>query len=351
MFEFMGVRVDPLQEAVDGELVRLGAARVPPPTVPADSPAYTFDGRLNDSFKAVNLLLNKGLAVQRVDKPGVGLHAGDFLTGSLSSAVLEEVARETGVSLSPLNGTLPPVVHPVKRLRVGIYQRYRGGNADEGWTRLLLEQFRFPFVTLLDAELKKGKLNEKFDVILVPDDSTATLVGSPDQVGPPEYRSGFGKEGTEALKAFVQKGGTLVTLAGACNFAIEKLALKVRSATSGKTAQEFWCPGSTLRAKFDSAHPLAYGMPGQGLVVFMQGNLAFDILPSEHNERYQIVATYADRDLLESGWLIGEETLARKPAMVSAEVGQGRVVLFGFRVQHRAQTHGTFKLLFNALVR
>jgi glutamine amidotransferase-like uncharacterized protein len=48
--------------------------------------------------------------------------------------------------------------------------------------------------------------------------------------------------------------------------------------------------------------------------------------------------------------LLGEDVLAKKAAMVSVQHGQGKVVLIGFRAQHRAQTHGTFKLVFNALV-
>jgi hypothetical protein len=362
MFEFMGVRVDPVDEAVAGDLVKLGTALLPPGKVAADASAYILDGRWNDSFRVVNILLEKGVAVRRVDKPAGGVRAGDFLTGSLPAAVLEEVTKETGVSPAPLAGAAPRDVHEVKRLRVGLYQRYRGGNADEGWTRLLLEQFRFPYASLLDTELKKGKLQDKFDVIILPQDSTGTLVGPGSEEGiPPEYRSGFGSAGSDALKAFVQKGGTLVTLGGASNFAIEKLAVKVRNVavTPAKTATPpvppqpppFWCPGSTLKVKFENVRPLAYGMPADGLVVFMPGSAAFEIVPSDHNERYETVVRYADRDLLESGWLIGEETLAKKAAMVSAQLGQGRVVLIGFRVQHRAQTHGTFKLLFNALLR
>jgi len=38
-------------------------------------------------------------------------------------------------------------------------------------------------------------------------------------------------------------------------------------------------------------------------------------------------------------------------AMVSVLMGTDRVVLIGFRTQHRAQTHGTFKLLFNTLLK
>ncbi len=362
MFEFMGVRVDPLNEAVAGERVKLGTALLPSGKASADAPAHTFDGRWNDSFKAVNILLEKGIAVRRVDKAQGGLRAGDFITGPLPAAVLDELVKETGISPAPLAGAAPRHVHEVKRLRVAMYQRYRGGNSDEGWTRLLLEQFRFPYASLLDVELKKGKLHEKFDVVILPEDSTGTLVGPGSSEGtPPEYRSGFGNEGTEALKAFVQQGGTLVTLGGASNFATEKLGLKVRNVNvpAAKTATPplppqpppFWCPGSTLRVKFESASPLAYGMPAEGLVVFMQNSPAFEIVPNEHNERYETVVRYADRDLLESGWLIGEETLAKKAAVVSAQLGQGRVVLIGFRTQHRAQTHGTFKLLFNALLR
>jgi len=91
-------------------------------------------------------------------------------------------------------------------------------------------------------------------------------------------------------------------------------------------------------------------MPSSGLVLFWESP-AFEITPSNDNDDYEIVATYADRDILQSGWLVGEKHLSKKAAMVQAKYGQGRVVLIGFRPQHRAQTHGTFKLLFNALVR
>ena len=73
--------------------------------------------------------------------------------------------------------------------------------------------------------------------------------------------------------------------------------------------------------------------------------------PSNHNERYEVIVRYAGCDLLQSGWLIGEQTVTEKAAMVAAGYGDGRVLLLEFRPQHRAQTHGTSELLFNALPR
>lgn len=360
MFEFMGVRVEPLDQVVEAGLEKVVAPVQAAGTVAqGGSAGYVFSGRLNDSFRAVNMLLDKGVMVRRVDRAAEGLDAGDFVVGA--GADLASVARQTGVSFTALRQPAGQGTHEVKRLRIGMYQRYWGGNADEGWTRLVLEQFGFSYVTLMDAEIQKGNLNDKYDVIILPDDSTAAITGDRgeaargrsrmEESAPPEYRSGIGKEGVAAIKAFVEKGGTLVTLGDASSFAIEKLELSLRNVTAGKSSKDFWCPGSTLRAVFDNSNPLGYGMPREGLALYMGGNPAFEIIPTEYNERYEVIARYADRDLLESGWLVGEQTLAKKAAMVAAKYKNGRVVLIGFRAQHRAQTHGTYKLLFNALLK
>ena len=61
------------------------------------------------------------------------------------------------------------------------------------------------------------------------------------------------------------------------------------------------------------------------------------------------VVNLARRDLLASGWLSGERSVLGKSILVDAAYGKGRVLLYGFRVQHRGQPFGTFKLLLNAL--
>jgi hypothetical protein len=65
-----------------------------------------------------------------------------------------------------------------------------------------------------------------------------------------------------------------------------------------------------------------------------------------------VIASYAREDLLMSGWAMGEERyLAGRAAAVSVGLGNGRVVLFGFRPQFRGQPRGTYKLVFNAINR
>jgi len=348
---------------VGAEMARVTAPIERAGRIEKGASGYIIDGRLNDSFRAVNLLLDKGVIIRRVNGAGAaGLRPGDFVVSGGADAVVQDVARQTGVAFSPLAIDVTRTSYQLKRLRIGMYQRYYGGNMDEGWTRWLIEQWGFPYKSLMDAEIKAGNLLSKYDVIILPADRVEMMTGERrgEAAGrgagnrpaeyPPEYRSGFGQEGVAALRAFVEKGGTLVTFAEAGDFAIQKFELPLRNVVANRPSKEFWSPGSTLRVRIDNTNPLAYGMPTEGLAVFLANNQAYEVLPTSYNERVERIVTFAERDILQSGWLLGEDALARKAAMVSVEVGQGKVALIGFRAQHRAQTHGTFKLVFNTLL-
>lgn len=357
MAEFMGVRVDPVERMPDDIPVLTNAVPMQG-EVAAGASLTALDGRQNASFQAVNFLLDKGVKVSRVDEPTAGLLRGDFVVRGGSGSVLAEIATETGVDFAGLESKPTEGLHEVERLRVGMYHRYRGGNMDEGWTRFLLERFSFPYESMKPEDFGEGNLGDRFDVIILPDDSTAMITGTDEEEGsywanqvfPSEYMAGIEAEGVEALRQFVDGGGTLVTLGEATEFAIEEFDLDVRNVVEELPRKEFFCPGSTLRVTIDDSHPAAYGMPSEGLVLFWNSP-AFQIEPSRHNDRYEVPVRYVDRDLMQSGWLIGEKHLAGKGAMVSARYGEGEVLLIGFPAQHRAQTHGTFKLLFNALLK
>ena len=354
MAEVMGVRVDAIDTPLD-DLQQVEDPLSLSGKVLADSSLHGLDGNLNASFKAVNLLLDERVSVLRVDESSPGLKQGDFIVAD--DPVLPAVAELTGVDFKALSGAPEKGSHALERKRVGMYQRYRGGNMDEGWTRFVLEQFAFPYASLYDSDIRKGRLRSKYDVIILPHDSKAMITGEeedqpadyPPPDYPPQYVSGLGDDGAEALRDFVEEGGTIVALGDASEFAIETFKLRVRNVLQDLDSKAFFSPGSTLKVTFENAHPLAYGMPDQGLILFWS-NAAFEVLESRRNDKYSTVARYIDRDILQSGWLIGEQHLAKKAAMLTAQVGKGQVVLYGFRPQHRAQTHGTYKLFFNTLM-
>lgn len=358
--EFMGVRVDPISTVVQAPLSVLTNWVDPRGTVSRGQYGYLVSGLQNDAFKAVNLLFEAGALMHRVDIETGRARAGDFIVDpEVSASTISEVAEETGVDFVALDVDPSSFSHPIERQRIGMYQRYYGGNMDEGWTRWLLEDFEFEYSSLLDPDILEGDLIDKWDVIILPADSKQMMLGpagsseggGPDPNStPPEYRSGFGQEGVEALEAFVQAGGTLVTLAEAGDLAIDEFELPVRNAVSGMSGNEFWAPGSTLKVDVDISSPFAHGMPDRALATYLANGQVYETVPGARSSDVQRVLTYINRDILQSGWLLGEEAIANKAAVVSVRHGEGIVLLIGFRAQHRAQTHGTFKLLFNALI-
>jgi hypothetical protein len=413
MAEFMGVEAVPANSAVTAPMKKVASAEPPPGRMSVLGPdsrqaSYGFSGRLNDSWRAANLLWAKGATIRRIDK-GVGtLRTGDYVVTGASFDEVQTAAKATGVDFDMVRVDAT-VAHDVKQPRIAMYQRYGGGNADEGWTRLLFEQFDQPYHSIFDPELKAGNLASKFDVLILPSDNPNTLTGpmapavgrSGDQpigrggpitatptrilggggnavlggpgggggggrggrgggraggggAGGPSpldpYRTGFGQDGIDAIRQFVEAGGTLITFAEAGSFAIERLELPIREVSGGRPFKEFWCPGCTLKITVDTASRLGYGMPENALATWLANSQAYEILPNAPAGT-QVIAKFVDRDVLQSGWLLGESVIAGRPTMVSVPMGQGKVVLIGFRVQHRDQTHGTYKLLFNALQR
>jgi hypothetical protein len=357
MYEFMGVSVDALNTTVKGEFEILEVQDKTDAKVEKGNAGYVLDGRQNAAFKAVNQLLNEGVKVKRIDVKSELFNAGDFIIENGSEQKLQKIANDTGVDFNPLNELNAEKMHEVKSETIGLFQRYYGGNMDEGWTKQCFENFDFDFRNLMSEEIKVGGLNKNFDVIVLPSDSKEAITGdfkensraNPEDY-PEKYRSGIGKEGTEALKEFVKNGGTLVVFGESFEFAKDAFDLKVKNVTEGLSSIEFYCPGSTLKAEFDNTHPLGYGMPDDGLVLF-HNSPVFEVVPGRFNENYTTVVRYKDKNLLKSGWLIGEKNIAKKSAMLTAKYGDGEVVLIGFRAQHRNQMDGTFKFLFNTIIR
>lgn len=351
--EFMGVRVDAVGTEVAAPTATVAAMVDPEGEVTSGGSGYVVDGRLNDAFEAVNRLFDAGVAVRRARESGSGFNQGDFIVGpSADAATLQEIASETGVDFTALDGDPADAAFPIREQRIAMYQRYLGGNMDEGWTRWLLEDFSFDYTSIMDDEILQGSLHERWDVIILPADDRSTMVegeSDPSEI-PPDYRSGFGDEGVAALEAFVENGGTLVTFAEAGELPLEDFDLPVRDHVAGVWGNEFWAPGSTLRIEVDNTNPFAWGMPGNALAAYLAGGQVYETVRGAESANVRRLATYPERDILQSGWLLGEEMIADKAAIVAVDKGEGTVLLLGFRTQHRAQTHGTYKFLFNALM-
>jgi zinc carboxypeptidase len=297
--------------------------------------------------------------------------SGDWPVPSINAAHTGEFAEVAGVlakkhRLTVYAGTARDETnhYTLKRMpRIAVYRPWTG-NMDEGWCRWVLEQFHLPYVSLTDSVAKAGKLRDHFDVLLVPDMSLREMRdGNSPKDFPPRYAGGLGTSGIEAIREFVTNGGTLVLLDHASELATESLGVPVkrivvprrltdetrsRAPEAGESTEPLYAPGSILRVLVDTTNAVAFGMPDTAAVYFTN-SVTFDVTAAS---QVRVIARYPERgeDILLSGYLQGASQIAGKAAAISAPVGRGHVVMFGFRPQHRGQSYGTFRMLFNALL-
>jgi len=227
---------------------------------------------------------------------------------------------------------------------------------DEGWTRWVLEQYGFTFITIHPEDFK-SPLSGRVDVLILADDARIPVAAAGN--GPSGVRGAGGRGGPvrpehsyqltagdlQAFDQFVRGGGTVVCLSNASAFAIQQLKLPVRNAIAGLRPEEFFLRGSIVSVTTDPTHPVMAGMPDSA-ALFVDGSPVFETLDGF---RGTVLARYQDSGSpLLSGYLIGEKFLQGKAAALDVQLDAGHVVLLGFRPEWRGQPFGTFRVLFNA---
>jgi hypothetical protein len=339
---------------------------------------YLIADNTNSSLYALFALLSQNVKAYRLTS---GADPGTIYIPAQPGidAKLSKVAADFSLDIKAAASVPTGNAFAVHLPRIGLYQSWVA-SMDEGWTRFIFDQNHIPYTRLVDADIRKGGLDQKFDVIVLPDNSPRAITsgargggegespaapagnnaqagtggrgrraasnddgGTPPPQTPPEFTGGLGPDGVSALEAFTNNGGTIVAL----NRASEVYTKKGGAIENGLDSidrHQFYIPGSILQVSVDPTNPIAFGsMPT--VPIFYENGPVFHV-----NSNAQSVASFTTETPLLSGWMQGGNFLKGTSVIAQQNVGKGHLILFGFRPQYRAISEVTYKFLFNALL-
>jgi hypothetical protein len=355
----MGVQAIRVAAPFEAALKPVDKAELPAGTVRGGGNSFILDHSVLDSFKAVNRLLAEGYRVRWATQPfsveGKEYPAGSILvSGSGITQKVRSLAKEFSLQIQA--GSSPRNSMELKPLKLGLYQPWTA-DMDEGWTRWIFDTWEFPYTVLHNEDIRNGGLRKKFDVITLTSIPLRRIMeGHPEGTVPSPYAGGIGDKGLAALLEFVKDGGTLITLNASSELALTHFKVPLKNLADSLNPMEFYCPSTLLKAEVDNTHPIAYGMEDAAAVMFfdspvfaMNPNMEKTATREPSAPDLKVVVRFPGSNPFMSGFLLGEKVLSGKPALVDVSFGKGKIIIFGFRPQNRAQTQGTFKLLFNSL--
>jgi hypothetical protein len=347
----------------------------------ANSDGYLISDHTNSSLYALFDLLKQGATAYRLT--GAGAEPGTIYVPAQDGIdeKLDALAKKYPIEVHAATAVPAGSALKVALPRIGLYQSWVP-SMDEGWTRYIFDQNGIPYTRLVDADIRKGNLNDRFDVIVLPDNSARAITtgrggfgedsgepapplvagsGGPDRADrpaqddqnrgqnrgpsiPPEFTGGLGDDGVASLKAFTENGGTIVTFNHASQVYVHKGSDRVSDAEASFDRKAFYIPGSILEVSVDNTNPIAFGSTPT-VPIFYENGPVFHV----SGDALSVASFTTDKPLL-SGWIQGGELLKGTSAIAVEPEGKGRLVLFGFRPQYRAQSEVTYKFLFNALL-
>ncbi len=349
----MGVRVDPVTDPLTpDQLSHLKAVTdLDPPSaeVQGSGVAFILSHKPNASFRVINDVLAAGGSVafaQDEVKTSEGPEQGAIVLSGIGRNTVADLTKKYGISVMAIDKS-PEHTIAIHKARVGLYRPW-DSSIDEGWTRWILEQYGYAPISLYNADMRSGGLRDRVDVLILPDMRKEQLLeGFHPGIVPGQYAGGLGEEGIDNLRDFVRQGGTLIAFNETAATLVPLLSLPVTNVLEGVKSDKFFCSGALLRVELPTAsRPVIWGLPSEPVVMFERGP-AFTTQKDFHGA---ILARYPkDSNPLESGLLLHPEAIEDKVAALEVPYGSGRIFLYGFKPQWRAQSHGTYKFFFNAL--
>ncbi len=316
-----------------------GAKAIVPPAgrITGTGTALAVNPAENNAFKAMNVAwkVNASIAYDP---------SGRYVITGYPGFAAEELAKKLAIRIERLRD---PVPTPRSKPRIGLF--LAPTSMDEGWTRWVLDAYEFEYARISGADIEAGSLRSKLDVLIISDEPGGVTAGggrgrgagaAPTGPNPNDLR-------IKAIDEFVRGGGTIVALNRSAMAVVDQLKLPVRNAVAGVNRQQFFAGTSLLWINVAPGSQVTAGMPSKA-AVFYSGSPVFETL---EGFKGTVLARYPENETpLASGFLQGEKLIQGKAAALDIPVGDGRVVLLGFRPQWRGQPFGSFRMLFNAAV-
>jgi hypothetical protein len=349
----LGVNIVEVSEVFDAALEIIENPELETGVVNGKGRNYVFDCVPNYTAKVVNKLLNKGYTVSRsLEELELGdevLKQGAFIVETNNGLVklLDEMANSYGLDFTGIDIPLKNNFE-LSKPKIGLYRAWLP-NADEGWLRMVFDEYGFDYVNLYPEDIRSGKLRERINVLIVPDLTDEIMNKGMQGIGrydpsmyERKYTQGIGEKGNKEIMSFLDSGGTVITLNRSCEYAVKSLWADAELPLEGLEEKDFYCPGSLLRVLVDDTHPIGFGFSREETIMFLHSPV-FNIKFGES------VAWYPEANPLISGWVLGEKHLRGHTAVAEIPAGNGSIIMIGFPPHFRNQNRATFKFLFNSI--